>query len=218
MSTSVRKKARTTFHHGDLAAALRTAAIAFISKSGVEGFSLREVARAIGVSPSATYRHYADRGALLTAVAADGFTLLAARMEAAIAAAPAGTSRNDRALEAAIAAYVAFAVAHPDHFRVMFGPYGVGGSLPEVLRLRASGQATAIDQLRALVQERIAAGHLPPGEADDAVAFVWTAAHGLASLLVDGALQSAVAKTPDALVASTTKRVLVSLSGARAKR
>ena len=62
---------RSPYHHGDLPSALKQAAVALIARHGVQGFSLREAATAVGVSPSAAYRHYADKAALLGAVAGD---------------------------------------------------------------------------------------------------------------------------------------------------
>ena len=66
-------KSDSSYHHGDLRAALVKAAAAEIERSGYENLSLRELAESLGVSRAAPYRHFADRRALLAAVAADGF-------------------------------------------------------------------------------------------------------------------------------------------------
>lgn len=65
--------ADTPYHHGDLARALTSAARRAIRRVGIEGLSLRDLARELGVSPNAPYRHFADKGALLAAVAATGY-------------------------------------------------------------------------------------------------------------------------------------------------
>ena len=218
MSTLKRSKTRTTFHHGDLNAALREAALAFIRRHGVEGFSLREVAREVGVSPSATYRHFADRAALLSAVAADGFTKLGLAMERATADAtgqPEGALERAR-LRAVVGAYVRFATTHPEELQVMFGPYGIGGATAAVLRLRDPDRPKAIDQLRMRIDGLITAGEVPEADRERAVVFVWATAHGLAWLLMDRALDAvrADAETDDDIVEGTTRQILRGL-GAR---
>src|SRR5512142_1408312 len=102
------------YHHGDLRNALVAAALKLVAKQGVEGFSLREAARAVGVSPAAAYRHFADRSALLRALAHEGLARLALELEDAVASAPGAPGSPARAaaeLAALGAAYVEFAVA-----------------------------------------------------------------------------------------------------------
>ena len=77
---------RPTYHHGDLRNSLIRAALALVAERGVEGFSLREAARTVGVSASACYRHFSDREELLAAVAHEGLDTLAEEMRAAAAA------------------------------------------------------------------------------------------------------------------------------------
>jgi AcrR family transcriptional regulator len=104
----------SSYHHGDLRAALLKAAAAEIERSGYENLSLRELAASLGVSRAAPYRHFVDRRALLSALAADGFTQLTASHRAA-------TGRTARArLQAAGRAYLAFAAARPQLYRLMF--------------------------------------------------------------------------------------------------
>ncbi|MDA3623922.1 TetR/AcrR family transcriptional regulator [Saccharopolyspora sp. WRP15-2] len=108
-------QASTTYHHGDLRAACLRAARELLEESGNAGLSLRAVARRAGVSATAPYRHYADRDALLSAVAAEGYRELAEQL---VAAHPSPVTPDDFA-EIAVA-YVRFALAHPALFRVMF--------------------------------------------------------------------------------------------------
>src|SRR5512144_3334234 len=77
--------ARARYHHGDLRNALLETALRLVSERGAEGFSLREAARAVGVSPGAAYRHFADKAALLGALSADGHARLAVAMQRALA-------------------------------------------------------------------------------------------------------------------------------------
>jgi AcrR family transcriptional regulator len=105
------------YHHGDLAVACVRAAMELLEEDGgTAGLSLRAVARRAGVSPGAPYRHYADRDALISAVAAVGYRELADCMAAAHAA-PA--TPDD--LVAIGIAYVEFALRRPALFQLMFG-------------------------------------------------------------------------------------------------
>ena len=76
-------KKRDSYHHGDLRATLLGVAAHMIAERGVEGVTMRGLAEQIGVSRSAPYRHFADKAALLAAVAEDGFKRLAAGLRAA---------------------------------------------------------------------------------------------------------------------------------------
>src|SRR5260221_14141825 len=95
-----------SYHHGDLPAALLRAAIELLEESGETELSLRAVARRAGVSPAAPYRHYADREALISAVAAVGYRELAERLAAAHPAPPTPEPPPTVAI-----AYVQFALA-----------------------------------------------------------------------------------------------------------
>jgi AcrR family transcriptional regulator len=106
----------STYHHGDLRAALMRAAAAEIERGGYEQLSLRELAASLGVSRGAPYRHFADRRALLAALAAEGFDALTAIYRSAIAGAKTPQAR----LDASGRAYFAFAAERPQLFRLMF--------------------------------------------------------------------------------------------------
>ena len=81
---------RGTYHHGDLREALIAAALEMISERGLAGFAVAELARAVGVSQGAPYRHFRDRNALVAEIARRGFEQLAADLEAAVALAAMG--------------------------------------------------------------------------------------------------------------------------------
>ena len=106
---------RSTYHHGDLRAALIRAADELIAESGVEGFSLRAAALRAGVSSSAPTHHFGNTRGLLTEVALLAYERVDGYLEAA--------EHSDdpaEALRALSLAVVAFAVDHPGHFRLMF--------------------------------------------------------------------------------------------------
>jgi AcrR family transcriptional regulator len=113
---NIRGVERAAYHHGDLKSALIAAAVARVDAGGPEAVSLRELAAQLGVSRAAPYRHFADRDALLAAVAARGFEDLCAGYEAALASSGDGLAR----LREATRLYFAFATLRPGMHRLMF--------------------------------------------------------------------------------------------------
>ncbi len=179
--------ARGRYHHGDLRNALLEAALALVAKHGVEAFSLREAARAVGVSPAAAYRHFEDKDALLAALAHDAFGRLSQGMERAISRVPGEPGTPGHAIAAFRAvglAYVEFAVQHPSQFRVMFGPWCADEQEP--LPSGAPGlrdpYTILVDSLDALV----ASGAVRAEARAGAEIAAWSTVHGLASLIVEG--------------------------------
>ena len=111
----VATRKRATYHHGDLRAALIQAADELIAEAGIEGFSLRAAAQRAGVSPSAPAHHFGSTKGLLTEVALLAYERVGAYLEEA------GHSDDPaQDLRALSLAFVAFAVDHPGHFRLMF--------------------------------------------------------------------------------------------------
>ena len=167
---------RRGYHHGDLRAALRAAAERTLVERGVAEVSLREVARAVGVSHAAPYRHYAGREALLADIAAGGFDRLRERFAALPPAADAA------ARFAAMAhAYVAFAVAEPAVYRLMLGP--------EVRKADHPVLAEAGHRVLDTLRRTLVALGVPAPATDEAMA-AWGFAHGIAQLVVDGRLEA----------------------------
>src|SRR5688500_16694219 len=111
-----RRPAKRAYHHGDLRRALLDAALPLVRDGGPEALTLRAVARAAGVSQTAPYRHFADRAALVAAVADEGFERLHARLLAAVTAPERTTGRKQETpragLQAIAVAYVEFALEH----------------------------------------------------------------------------------------------------------
>lgn len=185
-----------SYHHGNLRESLLLAAESVLAVQGVQGITLREVAKAAGVSHAAPYHHFAGLNELLAAVAERGFAALAEAMECASAA---GDTR-ERLLHIA-QAYVRCARSQPERFRLMFAPQlNQAGAFPALQA--ASQRAFAI--LTAAVCE-----HDPVNGAELALCG-WSLSHGLSNLLIDGALDhvpSAV-QDPDALVRQLAQRAL----------
>ncbi|EGJ11056.1 TetR/AcrR family transcriptional regulator [Rubrivivax benzoatilyticus] len=166
---------RRAYHHGDLRAALREAAERVLVERGAAEVSLREVARAVGVSHAAPYRHYASREALLADIAAGGFD----RLRAVFAALPEPADPAARFVAMA-RAYVDFAVAQPAIYRLMLGP--------EVRKADHPVLAEAGHRVLGTLRQALVALGVPAPATNEAMA-AWGFAHGLAQLLVDGRLE-----------------------------
>jgi AcrR family transcriptional regulator len=173
---------RPSYHHGALREELIKACVTLIETEGIGAVSLRRVARAAGVSPGAPYHHFADRSALLAAIAAQGHELLEERLRRARARAPSSA----RALTAMVETYVAFARDHPAHVHLMLR--GELSQLEKNPQTRSAG-AGAIQLLTEVVQGCQREGSAPPGDPAPLVALVWALSVGIVTLWLDGPLE-----------------------------
>lgn len=163
------------YHHGDLRRTLIDVGVQVLAEDGAQVLSLRKVARRAGVSHNAPYMHFADKEALLAAIAEAGFGLLEQAMRSATTRTPDASAAR---LLAVSQAYVDFALKHPHHFGVMF--VTLGGSYP-VLGRAALATFTLLTETLAACQ---AAGVVREGPAEVMAATIWTSVHGLATLLI----------------------------------
>lgn len=198
---------RQSYHHGNLRQALVEAALEQLERSPAE-LSLRQLARSVGVTVNAAYRHFADKDALLAAVAAAGFRRFSAQQSAAAA----GLSDADAALQALGHAYVQFARAHPALFRLMFArrePKPVPSQ-----ELEQAGQ----EAFRALVAAVAAALRLAPEDPRTLTAAIqaWALVHGLSHLLLERQLEH-LARSADELIAAALDEASA-LRGVRSAR
>lgn len=177
MNESAAQAAR--YHHGDLREALLAAGLELLGDDSPAALSLRAVARRVGVSHAAAYRHFTDKADLLAAIAEQGFVLLAVQMAADVA----GAGADDEACFIACAvAYMRFAQAHPRHFRVMFS--GWTDDRARYPALTAASEAAHAVLLQ-VVQRGQAAGAIVPGEPRVIALSAWASIHGLAALLLE---------------------------------
>ncbi len=185
------------YHHGDLRAALLSAAEAELAERGMEAFSLRSVAKRAGVSHAAPAHHFGDAQGLLTALAAEGFRQFLAAQAAREAVAEADAASQ---LVAAGLGYVDFAIARPTLFRLMWQSNRPDFNVPDL------GEA-ARAAFQHLVEQVATAGGR--GTADEAA--IWALAHGLADLLASNRLRGLGTLDPaarDAMVAGIIRRAL----------
>jgi AcrR family transcriptional regulator len=188
------RKSRTAYHHGALREALLEASLDVIASAGVEGLSLREVARRAGVTHGAPYHHFPDKEALLAALATDGFRLLQGRLAKARHAAGPDAGAQ---LEAMFLAYLAFARRHRTHFRVMFKRDLTTAEALATAQQAGEGTFELVIEVTQRCQEQ---GLAPRGDPLPIAMAVWSSAHGLASLGLDGALGSIPDKGSQGLV------------------
>lgn len=172
--SAVSTSARGGYHHGDLRASLLTTAMRMLEAG--EPFSLRALAREAGVSPTAPYRHFKDRDALESALAAQGLRDLKADLTEGRALPVSAADLAELAV-----AYVEFALRRPALFRVMFGNTCDTGNEERV------EAAAEIHELLALAMGRV----FPDVDAEALASAGWALAHGMAYLHMDGKLQAA---------------------------
>ena len=177
-----RKKRAGQYHHGDLRRALIDQALKIIDKEGTEALTLRGVGDALGVSRTALYRHFADKQALIAAVAREGFRDL----RVSLVEAWTREEHGFQGLQSMGLAYVAFAVAHPSHYRAMFGRFVESCKKdPELIEEARAAFQALVEALVELQQEGQARGDDPLLQAR----FVWSVVHGVAMLAIDGQLR-----------------------------
>ncbi len=166
------KNSQTKYHHGDLRRAILESALELIDKSGIEHLSLREVARALGVTTAAPYHHFKDREALLVQIAIQGYEQLLVRLEEARNA----TKAPKTELEAECRAYLSFAHQHAALYSVMFSSEVAHKN--EYPELRQTADRCLHLVLASLAQR----GDLPKRRVSRAALCVWSMLHGLAML------------------------------------
>jgi len=179
-----KKKPADRYHHGDLRRALIDEALRTVQVQGVGHLTLRTIGRRLGVSRSALYRHFADKQTLLAAVGSEGFRML----RRVIADSWERHGRGRAGFEAMGRAYVRFAIAHPSHYRVMFGGFVESATKDQDF----SSEARAAFQILvdAIVDQQDAALF----RRDDPVLmarFTWALVHGISMLAIDGQVREA---------------------------
>jgi AcrR family transcriptional regulator len=167
---------RQAYHHGDLKAALIKAGLRIIEDRTLDDLSLREVARAVGVSATAVYRHFPDKHALLAALSEVGYAML---HETQMTAAK-NASSEKAAFNATGYAYVRFALDNPGLFRLIFS----AGHATDMFAAEFEKQDSAMNMLRGYAEKLVPKGAPKTAAADFAVR-AWSLVHGIAVLLLD---------------------------------
>jgi AcrR family transcriptional regulator len=161
-----------SFHHGNLREALIEAGSRAVKARGAGAVSLRDLAREVGVSPTAAYRHFADKDALFAAIADRGFHALARVSEAAVSI----PDPHERLFRLALA-YKGFAEAHPQLYRLMFADPLDMSRVTQV----SEGSAAAYRPLYQAVAAALGAG-ADERRITDALVRIWSVLHGYVTL------------------------------------
>ena len=180
-----RKKSKDSYHHGDLETALVDAAVEVLAERGLSGLSLRECARRVGVSHAAPYRHFADKDALIRAVAEQGF----ARLEAAGREAMEGIDDPRDRIDAYGVAYVQFAIDHSEHHRVMFAGEGIDEEHRDEMVHGTGAFGLLVECAAELVDDDT--------EPELAAVAFWSLVHGLSMLILDGRIPAELLETAE---------------------
>jgi AcrR family transcriptional regulator len=204
---------RPSYHHGDLANALTTAATQLAREGGPDAIVLREAARKVGVSATAAYRHFAGHGDLMHAVKQRAIDQLAAGLRAELAAAgEASDPRADaiRRLRALGLGYLRFALAEPGLFRTAFcRPH------PGKTHAHDADMAVSVphQMLVDCIDRLVEVGLLAPERRPWAEVFAWSSVHGLAVLLLDGPLRLCSPIERDQIIESVLNHIAAGLTG-----
>ena len=194
-------EAKTSYHHGDLRAALIDAGLQLTRAGGPEALTIREATRRVGVSPNAAYRHFADREALLRAVATAIQSRMVARMQSSVR-----RRGSSELLRAVGVGYIKFALDEPGWFTTAF--FGSDGPSETAF---APPYIALVEALDAMVN----AGALPPERRDGAEWPCWAAVHGFAELALHGPLRNASRRQVESLAGRTVDDIIAGLPAVR---
>jgi AcrR family transcriptional regulator len=200
---------KKSYHHGDLLQALIDAALDLVAEKDVTNVSLREIARRVGVSHTAPYRHFADKEALLAAVAQEGFQ----RFKQAIEAAIQSVADPGEQLEMGCLTYIRYAVKHPSRYRIMFGAYGANPEKADRAMVETAKQAYL--PLADAIARGQTLGIFRAGNPEQMAQTVWALMHGLAMLLIGGQLADSDDGEAIASLSRSTLHLLVEGLGQR---
>ncbi len=170
------------YHHGHLRAALLAEAERTLRDQGIDRLSLRDLARQAGVSHAAPRRHFADRQALLDALAAAGFLRLGDELRAAIEDAD---DDYETQLRAAATAYIRFATRDAALLELMYA--AKRGEQSAALHEAFGRLFIAVD---GLIRRGQQAGLLPPGDPDRVRLLLFATIQGIAALVTSGSVDA----------------------------
>ncbi|MBB5896425.1 TetR/AcrR family transcriptional regulator [Kutzneria kofuensis] len=190
-----------SYHHGDLRRALLDAALELVAEKGPQGFTMSEAAKRAGVSTAAPYRHFADKDALLGEVAEQGFAVLGQALDRI-------TARGRDPLDLLVRlgrGYVRWALANPDHYKVMFDD--AHGAL-DFTDVRPAGRHTFLVLLNA-IEAGQQAGLLRTQDPRAVAGPLWSVIHGIALLQIGHKFRAVGIKEGAEVLAARTVTALL---------
>lgn len=184
MKKGSRHKKTTEYHHGNLNSACKKEAVKILAKKGPNELSLRDIARKLGVSHGAPYRHFKSREGLLAAIAAEGFLKFAAYLNPEET--PSDIVSPEQLFASKGQAFVKFAFEYPVHFKLMFSK-----AIPDHEKYPELDQAAkgAFMLLYKMVEGMQAANVFKSFDPTITSIYIWSHLHGLCSLILDDRLK-----------------------------
>ncbi len=175
-----------TYHHGDLKNALIKAGVEILAKEGIGKLSLRKVALKAGVSHTAPYSHFSDKQSLIAAISTEGFQKLSKSLDSVIKS---HADNPKKQLIESAQAYVKFAFANKDIFKIMFS-----SALEKEKEYPAFVEVSqkTFHQVVEIVEACQEAGIIKSGEADVLAVIIWGQVHGIIALAIEGQISHTV--------------------------
>ena len=191
-TTHSKRSPAKPYHHGDLRRELLCAARDLLEESNIAALSLREVARKVGVSHTAPYRHFPDKESLLAGIVAVSLDMLTAQVAQAVELHPDDPAAQ---LQEAGHRYVQLALENPQCTQLMFG-----GILPcdETYPELNEASGKAFDGLKMIIEQGQSRGVFKQGEVELLALTAWSSMHGLSLLLISGDLGEVVSMPVEA--------------------
>jgi AcrR family transcriptional regulator len=171
------EKMKNDYHHKNLKNELIDAGVELISKKGIDSLSLRSLAKQLGVSHTAIYRHFKNKESLVLQIIEHGYTLLHTSLEKAV-------KESDNIIEQFILSgryYLKFAIDYPNYYNVMFGKYINKSDYSENLREKSMKPFNLIADIIYKAQQ---AGYIKKIDHRKAAFVVWSLVHGTANLII----------------------------------
>jgi AcrR family transcriptional regulator len=169
-----------SYHHGNLREELLNISVTILQDEGVDAITMREIARRIGVSHSAAYRHFKDKDTLLSAIAQQGYEELTQRLREVYDTDDVPAAERFRQIGIT---YVVHAVTNPARYRLMYGSDAVDRNTNPELRKAARQLAREVLRMIHLCQQQ---GSLRQENTAQVANAVWSLCHGAAMLVIDG--------------------------------
>ena len=173
-----RKKKLDTYHHGNLKESCLKEGVRILKHKGIDQLSLRDIARNLGVSHGAPYRHFPNKEAVMAAIAAEGFKVF----QTYTAKAWEGEGDLGRKFREMGYQYIRFANTHPEHYRLMFSATIPNRTHYEDLHAAGCGAFETLTKALGTLQEH---GFIDVESIEDAAVFVWSTLHGYVALVAN---------------------------------
>lgn len=182
---------KANYHHGDLRQTIMQAALAWIETENIFSLSLRKIARQIGVSHNAPYRHFPDKESLLVAIAEEGFSQLHQALQEALVDSVDSPENIQQQLENIGIAYVDYAVNHPAYYRVMFSEFPQDyQNHPELAKISETAFSVLLNTIKRGQEAQVF-------KAEDSwqlARVCWSLVHGVSILAIDNQLRVSAAE------------------------